>query len=378
MDTAALYLFASLFGDRDLIFNNLSSRARRGGWHRKGAGRHQPVPDQNKPQRPSLQIFRISLRSHASRRFCYGNPDVAEALLMEYGADSNAFPTFMGGTGMRPAPLLQWALQAGLETETRVCLLELLLHYNASPDPPRNFLPIHGEEVPIDWFSLTVLHFACKFTDLELVDQGAPSVGEDCALSDEEHDAPTKKQARIVNLLLRRGADTTTTDYEEDSDEEEGCTPLHYTCIYGFVGVVRGLLADGRVDVNAGLLLHSLSGPLDYMIYQDINYPPLQLICSKDKAEIAELPIAAGTGVRARDRLSSLPIRGSTHPEGDIIDPRLRAIGHITFNTDVIKESEEVHKGTLRAVANCLVTSNNDCHSFDDRYEIEEFIEYAA
>ncbi|RYP74274.1 hypothetical protein DL771_003095 [Monosporascus sp. 5C6A] len=198
-----------------------------------------------------------------------------------------------------------------------------------------DFLIQHGTPVDTrDWFGLTALHFACKFTNVDLVDQllghaadvnaidingvsalhfacrsECSSVGEDCALSDEDHDASAEKRAQIVSLLLRRGADPTTTDDEEDSGDEEVRTPLHYACKYGFLGVVRVLLADERVDVNAGLLLHSLSDPLDYMIYNNPNSPPLQLICNKDKAEIAELLIAAGADVRARNRLGDLPIR---------------------------------------------------------------------
>ncbi|RYP93652.1 hypothetical protein DL770_000183 [Monosporascus sp. CRB-9-2] len=190
------------------------------------------------------------------------------------------------------------------------------------------FLIQHGTPVDTrDWLGLTALHFACKFTDLDLVDQllghGAdvnaidiiglsalhfacrsepPSVGLGRELSDEDHDASTEKRAQIVSLLLRKGADptATATDYEEESDGE-ACTALHYACKHGFLGAVSVLLADERVDANAGLLLHSLSVPHDIF----------QLICNKDKAEIAELLIAAGADVRARDRLGQLPIMGA-------------------------------------------------------------------
>ncbi|RYP65105.1 hypothetical protein DL769_006427 [Monosporascus sp. CRB-8-3] len=189
-----------------------------------------------------------------------------------------------------------------------------------------DFLIQHGTPVNArDLLGLTALHFACKFAVPDLVDQllgygadvnavgtsGVSALHFACrserslftlgrALSDEDHDASTEKRAQIVSLLLQRGADPTNI-HDDPYFHKEAPTALHYACEHGFLGVVRVLLADERVDANSGLLLHSLSVP----------YGVFHLIRNRDKAEIAELLIAAGADVRARDSLGKLPIWGA-------------------------------------------------------------------
>ncbi|KAL7620311.1 hypothetical protein AAE478_009305 [Parahypoxylon ruwenzoriense] len=196
--------------------------------------------------------------------------------------------------------------------------------------------------VPVDakdHFGLTALHFASKYlitrrvndlikygADVNAVDdRGRTALHFACSIDSPVNDEDRHeecwydsgespgKRAYIVRILLENGADPSIAD-------QSGSTPLHDACRFGFLAVVRLLVADPRVDVNAAC--SSLRTPLHHVpvwssdqFLSDSGDPtedPVDArINGKAKPKIARLLIDAGANTRAMDDEGVMPIRSA-------------------------------------------------------------------
>ncbi|KAI1135584.1 ankyrin repeat-containing domain protein [Hypoxylon sp. FL0543] len=150
----------------------------------------------------------------------------------------------------------------------------------------------------------TAMHYVCRL-DLPMLEADVDS-------PTATRHGSTGDRASIVRTLLEHGADPSTPD-------SWGFTPLHYACNYGLLKLVRLLLADPRVDVNAAA--HDFSTPLHSLpwyhdrLAEDYDWSSrwdgVERFARRramDKFRIAQSLIAAGADVGAQDGNGWLPI----------------------------------------------------------------------
>ncbi|XXH00894.1 hypothetical protein Hte_007245 [Hypoxylon texense] len=177
-------------------------------------------------------------------------------------------------------------------------------------DRVAQFIEYGADVNEVDNRGLTPLHFACRLDPPYMYDM-RPTDPKDIhleCLSREE-------RLVIARMLLDNEADPAATD-------QDGLTPLHYACKYGFLDLVQLLLACPGVDANAPA--NDLTRPLHLVSYhppKDRTKPPeiirsrsfsrdiTYAIVRKDtKPKIARLLLDLGAQVKAEDGEGCLPI----------------------------------------------------------------------
>ncbi|KAI1773056.1 ankyrin repeat-containing domain protein [Hypoxylon cercidicola] len=210
--------------------------------------------------------------------------------------------------------MVDFLVQQGTPVDTKDHFGLTALHYASkfSVAPRVKQLLERGADAnAVDNRGLTPLHFACRLdTPFNMGDMQARGRRYRRAKRTSQ-----KQRLNICRLLLNNKADPSVSD-------KDGFTPLHYACKYGFLDLVKLLLADPKVNVKA--TASDLSTPVHLLpwrpleeltepdsesyrrLTRDIRYG---FVRTDDNSEIAKILLDAGADARAEDGEGWLPIR---------------------------------------------------------------------